>query len=388
MNILCVEQFSHLGGGQRSLMDLLPGFSERGWRSTVAVPSDGPFPEELKRLGYDAHNLGCGSYASIRKPLSQMLQYASEMPRLAGEMDAIATRREIDLLYVNGPRFLPPAAWVARRRGLPLVFHCHSRLLQKSAIWLAGRSLQLAHAKIIACCRQAFEPLKTYVDDERVCVVYNGVPAVNQIPFALPPRLRRIGVVGRIEVEKGQLEFVRAVRFIAEQFPDCRFTVTGAPLFSTREYYDQVMAASEGLPIEFPGWQSDASQIFSGLDLLVVPSTPVEATTRIIVEAYSAGVPVVAFPSGGIPEILTDNVTGFLAADNTAEALAARIMSVLELPRPEISAVVAKARKSWQENFRLDLFRERVCNVLNQAAIAAPRYKPSQESQYASINRA
>jgi glycosyltransferase involved in cell wall biosynthesis len=174
--------------------------------------------------------------------------------------------------------------------------------------------------------------------------------------------------VGRIEVEKGQLEFVHAARLVAKQFPDCKFTVTGAPLFSSHEYYDRVVAASDGLPIEFPGWQSDASRIFSGLDLLVVPSTAVEATTRIIVEAYSAGVPVVAFPSGGIPEILTDNEAGFLAAGGTAEALAARITSVLRLPSSEVAAVVQRARKLWQENFSLDLFRDRVCNFLEQSA--------------------
>jgi glycosyltransferase involved in cell wall biosynthesis len=367
MNILCVEQFSHLGGGQRSLIDLLPGFSERGWQTTVAVPGDGPFPEELRRLGYGTHDLTCRSYTSIRKPLNQILQYAFELPRLAREIDSIVGERQIDLLYVNGPRFLPAAAGVARHRGVPLTFHCHSRLLQQSAVMLAGKSLRFAQANVIACCRQAFEPLRKYVKRERVRVLYNGVQAVSEVPVPLPTRLRRIGVVGRIEVEKGQLEFVRAVRLVAGQFPDCKFTVTGAPLFSSREYYDQVVAASDGLPIEFPGWQNDASQIFSGLDLLVVPSTPVEATTRIIVEAYAAGVPVVAFPAGGIPEILTDHETGFLAAGSTAEALAARITSVLRLPSSEIAAVVGRARQLWQENFRLDLFRERVCETLAEA---------------------
>ena len=41
----------------------------------------------------------------------------------------------------------------------------------------------------------------------------------------------------------------------------------------------------------------------AGLDLLLVPSTGPEATTRVILEAYAAGVPVIAFPSGGIPEV-------------------------------------------------------------------------------------
>ena len=38
-----------------------------------------------------------------------------------------------------------------------------------------------------------------------------------------------------------------------------------------------------------------------------------EATTRVILEAYSAGVPVVAFPAGGIPEVVENEQTGFLA---------------------------------------------------------------------------
>jgi glycosyltransferase involved in cell wall biosynthesis len=78
----------------------------------------------------------------------------------------------------------------------------------------------------------------------------------------------------------------------------------------------------------------------------------------------------VAFPSGGIPEILTDKETGFLAADSTVEALAARIMSVLQLPSSEIQTVVARARRAWQDNFSLGIFRERVCEVITQTALS------------------
>ena len=42
------------------------------------------------------------------------------------------------------------------------------------------------------------------------------------------------------------------------------------------------------------------------IDVLLVPSAPHEATTRVILEAAMAGVPVVAFASGGIPEVLPE----------------------------------------------------------------------------------
>jgi glycosyltransferase involved in cell wall biosynthesis len=368
MNILCVEQCANLGGGQRSLIDLLPAFSERGWRPYVALPGEGSFSEEVRQLGYSTDHLNCSRYASIRKPARQIWQYAYELPRLAHQIDNILCKRKIELLYVNGPRLLPPASWVARRRRIPLVFHCHNRLLQSSAVILCGESLRLSQAHVIACCQHAVKPLREYVRQDRLYVIYNGVSLMNGIPLRLPTALRRIGVVGRVEAEKGQLEFVRAARFVAQELADCRFTVIGAPMFTSSEYYNKVVAASEGLPIDFIGWQSDVSRLFSNLDLLVVPSTPYEATTRVILEAYSAGLPVVAFPSGGISEIVKNNQTGFLADGFTPEALAQRIVSVLRLSAVEVNAVVMRARKTWRESHTLDFYREQICDVLACAA--------------------
>ena len=285
---------------------------------------------------------------------------------MAGAIERLVHGRKIDLLYVNGPRVLPGAAWAARKCAIPIVFHCHSRLLQASAILLTGASLRLSRAQVIGCCRHACEPLRRFVNPGRMRIIYNGIEGCNGAP-RFPGKVRRIGVVGRIEPEKGQMEFVRAARLVVREFPDCRLSIIGAPMFSSTEYYNKVVAASRGLPIAFTGWQDDISTVFSSLDLLVVPSTPVEATTRVILEAYAAGLPVVAFPSGGIPEIVKDGETGFLAAGFTPEALAGRIISVLGMAPAEIDAVVLKAKQLWRAKYTLDLYQQRVCDVLAEA---------------------
>ena len=368
MNILCLEQFSNMGGGQRSLLDLLPAFAARGWQALVIAPEEGPFTEAARQLGNRTECLRCCPYASIRKPARELRQYACELPRLARGIRQLVQANHIDLLYVNGPRWLPPAAWISRQRSIPLVFHCHNRLLQPSAIFLAGKALQLAAGRVIACCRYAAEPLRRYVRRDQFSILYNGVRALNGFVSRSPAPLRRLGVLGRIEIEKGQIEFVGAARIVAERFPDCRFFVIGAPLFSNSDYYNRVVAASRGLPIEFLGWQDNISRVLADLDLLVVPSTPLEATTRVIPEAYHAGVPVVAFPSGGIPEILEDGVTGFLASGVTPWTLAERITSVLHMRSADIAAVVARAYKKWHSHYRLEIYQEQVCEVLARAA--------------------
>ena len=128
--------------------------------------------------------------------------------------------------------------------------------------------------------------------------------------------------------------------------------------------YKSVVAASKDLPIDFVDWQDDISSHLRDLKLVVVPSGPMEATTRVILEAFAFGVPVVAFPSGGIPEILIDGENGFLARDVTPAALAERMQSVLRLEPSELARVAANARKSWHSRFTLRSYREQVCDIV------------------------
>ena len=367
-NILCIDQFSSLGGGQQSLLDLLPAFSQRGWRPSVAIPGEGQFLSMVRSRGYRAHSLSYGNYASKKKPLVQLLKYALRFPRLVNALTELVEANETDLLYVNGPRLVPPAAWVAWKKGIPLVFHCHNRLLQYSAITLTGQALELASAHLIACCQYAADPLREYVAPERLNIIYNGIAEMASGRLQSPSdKIRRIGVVGRVEEEKGQLEFVQAARLICQKVSECRFSVIGSAMFSSADYYRKVVASSEGLPIDFIEWQDDIARIYSDLDLLVVPSNAVEATTRVILEAYSAGVPVIAFAAGGIPEILEDEQTGFLAQAATVEALAQRMLSVLQMDPVTIRTVAKRARRHWQSRFTLGAYRVNVSGVLAQA---------------------
>jgi glycosyltransferase involved in cell wall biosynthesis len=354
-----------MGGGQRSLLDLLPAFSARGWHPIVATPGDGPFPEMVRKLGFCTYMLPYGEYGSGDKPISEIVEYASRLPRTGWRLMKLARALQANLIYVNGPRFLPPAALASRFTKIPVVFHCHNRLFQRSAIALTGRSLQVARADVIACCEYVAVPLRMFLDSKRISVIYNGVEKVREVSWRRTNAMPRIGVVGRIESEKGQLEFVNAARQVAKKIPNCRFALIGTPMFSDDTYYKKVVEASNGLPVEFSGWQNDLSQIFANLDLLVVPSTPLEATTRVILEAYSAGVPVAAFACGGIPEVVRNGETGFLASQRTPEALAECIVSALTIGPDALAAIKHRAKLYWSKNFRLESYRKNVCEVID-----------------------
>src|SRR5205814_128322 len=145
------------------------------------------------------------------------------------------------------------------------------------------------------------EQYTRFVEPRRRHVVYNGVA---EIPFLRREfgrkREWRIGLVGRIAPMKGQTDFLRAAALLSPVLADARFVICGAPMFSEPDYVREVQVLANGLPVEFLGWRNDVGAVLAGLDLLVVPSTAAEATTRVILEAFSAGVPVVAYAVGGI----------------------------------------------------------------------------------------
>ena len=365
MNILFLDQYSDLGGAQQCLLDLLPAIQAAGWNAACAVPGQGPLVERIRAHGVAAYDLPAALLHAGTKPPQDFLRFALQSPKLASRISHLARDSRADLLYVNGPRVLPAAAWAAHRAGLPLLFHCHNHLSQRSAAVLVGRSLRFSNARVIACCQNVARPLWPYVDTTDIRVVYNGVapaPASHRTASEGP----RIGLIGRISPEKGQLEFVQAARLVLQQHPRAQFIVYGAPLFAdpvAASYCERVRNAAQGLPVDFPGWEDNVNAALATLDLLVVPSLREGGAPRVILEAYAGRVPVVAFVSGGIPEILHDGETGFLVEPPTPEALARKLTELLREPG-ELCNVADGSYAIWAEQFTVARYQREVLAVI------------------------
>src|SRR5258707_469013 len=117
-SILIVDQFSDLGGSQRSLLDLLPAFG--GYKLEFALPGPGLLTAELERLGFAWHVLEIGEYNLGRKSAADLVRYAARQPKLVAALAAMALGKS--LIYANGPRVFPAAALAARRSGVPLLW--------------------------------------------------------------------------------------------------------------------------------------------------------------------------------------------------------------------------------------------------------------------------
>ena len=79
--------------------------------------------------------------------------------------------------------------------------------------------------------------------------------------------------------------------------------------------------------IRFIGWIDDVNEIFSMIDLFVLPSLS-ESLPVSIIEAMSFGIPVVATDVGGVPEIVADGETGYIISSTDRECGRTRIHRV------------------------------------------------------------
>ena len=85
-------------------------------------------------------------------------------------------------------------------------------------------------------------------------------------------------------------------------------------------------------------------------DLGIVSSVESEVICRVAMEYFSVATPVVAFPTGCLPEIIRHEQNGMLAKNKTSEALVVEMRNVLS--NPELSDRISQgARRDAEVRF-------------------------------------
>jgi glycosyltransferase involved in cell wall biosynthesis len=180
-----------------------------------------------------------------------------------------------------------------------------------------------------------------------------------------------IGAVGSANPRKGWGTLLLACALLKTNYPHIRCAFIGnleagdVPFYGKYTYSSILTSLIKALSLEettlFAGMQDDIPAIISGWDLLVQPSLT-EAGPRAVIEAMSAGLPVVATRVGGNMDYVADGITGLLCNENDPVDLARAISQLIMDPgRREIMG--REARRVAVERFSIDVHVKKVEKV-------------------------
>jgi glycosyltransferase involved in cell wall biosynthesis len=143
----------------------------------------------------------------------------------------------------------------------------------------------------------------------------------------MEPGSQIVGVIARLEPEKGHQTLIDAWPIVLRDVPDAYLLIVGEG--SEREALERRAAGRRvAHRVVFTGRRDDVPAVTAALDVAVLPSRR-EAQGLSILEAMALSRPVVASDVGGIPEMIDDGVTGLLVPHDNPPALAAAIVRLL-----------------------------------------------------------
>ncbi len=171
---------------------------------------------------------------------------------------------------------------------------------------------------------------------EKVALIPNGVDTSTFKYVTNEKRFdRNLLWVGRMSIEKGVEYLIRAISQVVAQFPQTTLTLVGdGPLRADIENLINSLGLEDHVILTGMLTHEEIPAHLARADLFVLPSLS-EGLPLVLVEAMSAGKPVVATRVGGIPDVLVDegeHQTGYLVPPKDPEALTESICTLLGAP--------------------------------------------------------
>jgi L-malate glycosyltransferase len=222
------------------------------------------------------------------------------------------------------------------------------RGLKQGAIQAMDREVGLhATDRIISVSEELRAGLTRVMPASKVVMIHNGIDdaAVSSRFMAseakqrlgIPPDCPAVGTVGRLEAVKRLDIFLNAAKTIGSDLPNARFLIAGDGA-ETARLRDLAMSLGIAEKVLFLGHRDDIYDVIRAMDIFVLSSDH-EGLPMALLETLYLGVPVVARPVGGIPEVIQDGVSGVLVRSADPSELASACTALLhDAPRREALA--------------------------------------------------
>ena len=348
MRVLHVEGGRHLYGGAFQVLHLIRGLHARGHQNLLACPRD---------CDLGAAAASCAEVHGLPMHGDADLLLVPRLRRLirAGAPDLIHLHSRIGADVMGGI--------AGRLAGVPVV---HTRRVDNpEAAWLVGLKYRL-HDRVIAISQEIGRVLtagglpadklrvvRSAVDWQRYARPGDRAAAAQRL--GIPADGPWIAVVAQLIERKGHRFLLRALPTLVAAYPNLRVIFFGqGPLAADLAQEAQTLGVAG--QVTLAGFRADLEQLLPCVDLLVHPAL-MEGLGVALLQAASAGVPIVASRAGGIPEAVRDGENGVLVTPGDPAALGTAVAALLANPERR-RALGAAGQALMAREFSIDAMVE------------------------------
>ena len=342
MKTLHVETGRHLYGGAQQVLYLTRGLRDAGLECTLVCPPSSAIATAAARQGVDVVELECGGDLDLRF----MWRLRHLLVELRPDIVHCHSRRGADFL----------GGQAAALAGIPAIV---SRRVDNVEPGPLAALRYRKFRKIVAISEAIAGVLRSAgVDPDRIAVIRSAVDVGRFASarsrrelceeFRLPADTVLVAAAGQLIERKGHRFLLEAAARLRPRYPKLRMLLFGE---GRQEHALRRRAAELGVDdvVRFMGFRDDLDEFLGSFDLLVHTALA-EGLGVIALKAQAAGVPVVAFAAGGLPEVVEDEVTGRLVAPGDVQALSAAVADLLD-DRERRDRYAKAARKRASRDF-------------------------------------
>jgi glycosyltransferase involved in cell wall biosynthesis len=250
--------------------------------------------------------------------------------------------RRVSLVHIHvacGTSFWRKTVFLALAKVFltPTILHVHAGRFPdfyNSECGFLGRSIIAAACKgateVVAVSEALNKWMRLTFGLSNVTTLWNPIPTTIKTQSRLRDRATLL-FLGHLSVQKGVFDLLLAMPRILETHPDAKLKLCGDGNVEITEQYVRELNLSNSVSVT--GWidQIKRSELLSIATILVLPSHA-EGFPMSILEAMSAGTPVVATRVGGVPEAITHEREGLLVTPGDVAGIAESIKRLLASP--------------------------------------------------------
>jgi glycosyltransferase involved in cell wall biosynthesis len=285
---------------------------------------DGPLVDKLSRHGIDIKVIPWRHPSRDIRGAVQLLRYLRS--------------QNFDIIHFHwaGPTVRTLIRWSTTSA---IILHLHSEIEENASkrgpINTSACDLVIAVSRSVAKASQHM----------RTRVVYSGVDVPATTVRA--PEKYVIGYAGRLVALKGLQYLLQAISLLRNAIPQLQLRIAGSgPELESLQFQAESLGLQNN--VKFLGWLDDLTRERRLWTAMVQPSLE-EGLPMSVLEAMAEAVPVVATRTGGLPELIDDELTGFLVPPADAHLLANTIQRVLTNHQLRSTISAAAATRIRQE---------------------------------------